>query len=58
MLPAWGVDVAEAETVRVHRPPFHFVKVLPEVEWRAGDPDGLSFSKINTPENLEQLRWI
>ena len=34
------------------------VKVLPEADWRAVDPDGLSFSNINTPENLEQLRWI
>lgn len=34
------------------------VRVLPEAEWRAVDPKGLSFSNINTPENLEQLRWI
>ena len=34
------------------------VRVLPEADWRAVDPGGLSFSNINTPENLEQLRWI
>lgn len=34
------------------------VRVIPEAEWRGVDPDGLSFSNINTPENLEQLRWI
>lgn len=34
------------------------VRVLSEAEWRVVDPKGLSFSNINTPENLEQLRWI
>jgi molybdenum cofactor guanylyltransferase len=34
------------------------VRVIPEADWRVVDPDGLSFSNINTPENLEQLRWI
>jgi molybdenum cofactor guanylyltransferase len=34
------------------------VRELTEAEWRTVDPDGLSFSNINTPENLEQLRWI
>jgi len=34
------------------------VRVLPEADWRTVDSEGLSFSNINTPENLEQLRWI
>jgi molybdenum cofactor guanylyltransferase len=34
------------------------VRELPEEEWRTVDPAGLSFSNVNTPENLEQLRWI
>ena len=34
------------------------VRELTEAEWRTVDPGGLSFSNINTPENLEQLRWI
>jgi len=33
------------------------VKVLPEADWRTVDPEGLSFSNINTPQNLEQLQW-
>lgn len=33
------------------------VRELAEKDWRILDPDGLSFSNINTPENLEQLRW-
>jgi len=33
------------------------VKVLPEADWRTVDPEGLSFSNINTPQHLEQLQW-
>ena len=34
------------------------VREMAEEDWRGLDPEGLSFSNINTPENLEQLRWI
>jgi len=34
------------------------VREVAEEDWRRLDPEGLSFSNINTPENLEQLRWI
>jgi molybdenum cofactor guanylyltransferase len=34
------------------------VKELSEKEWRTVDPEGLSFKNINTPQNLEELKWI
>jgi molybdopterin-guanine dinucleotide biosynthesis protein A len=34
------------------------VRELSETEWRKVDPDGLSFKNLNTPENLEELKWI
>lgn len=35
--------------VRVHE--------LPEDQWRRADPEGLSFLNVNTPEDLERLKW-
>jgi molybdopterin-guanine dinucleotide biosynthesis protein A len=34
------------------------VKELPEQEWRTVDPKGLSFMNVNTPQDLEELKWI
>jgi molybdenum cofactor guanylyltransferase len=34
------------------------VKELPEREWRTVDPKGLSFMNVNTPQDLEELKWI
>jgi molybdopterin-guanine dinucleotide biosynthesis protein A len=34
------------------------VRELPEKQWRTVDPEGLSFKNVNTPQNLEELKWI
>ncbi|MBP8644844.1 MAG: molybdenum cofactor guanylyltransferase [Syntrophobacteraceae bacterium] len=33
------------------------VRFLQEIEWKAVDPDGLSFKNANTPEELAALEW-
>jgi molybdopterin-guanine dinucleotide biosynthesis protein A len=34
------------------------VRELTEQEWRKADPKGLSFINVNTPHDLEELKWI
>lgn len=34
------------------------VREVPEEQWRAVDPEGVSFRNVNTPQDLEQLQWI
>jgi molybdopterin-guanine dinucleotide biosynthesis protein A len=33
------------------------VRELTEKEWRTADPEGISFKNVNTPQNLEELKW-
>ena len=33
------------------------VKELVEKNWRAVDPEGLSFLNVNTPEEMDRLQW-
>lgn len=34
------------------------VHALAEEQWRRADPEGLSFLNVNTPEDMEKLKWI
>ncbi len=49
------LDSDERQIIRFYR---HIrVRSIPEEEWRAVDPGGISFKNVNTPRDLADISW-